>query len=140
MKRILFALLCIISIEANAQNEPKKLGDTIKKDLLTAPDTVKRLHSKSWTFIPPAVLIGYGVLSFNVQPVRNVDYYINHEIARSDPDFHSKAESFFQFAPVAIVYGLNLVGVEGKNRFIDRTALLGLSQGLLSISATIAKY
>jgi len=133
-------LFCIISVEAHAQNEPKKLGDTIKKDILTAPDTVKHLHSKPWTFIPPVVLISYGVLSFEVQDIRRVDYYINGEIARSDPDFHTKAESYFQFAPVAIVYGLNLVGDEGKNRFIDRTALLGLSGGILGITATITKY
>jgi len=136
MKRLLLVVCCIISFKANAQN----LGDTIKKDLLTAPDTVKHLHSKAWALIPPAILISYGVLSFEVNPIRRFDYYINGEIARSDPDFHTKAESYFQFAPVAIVYGLNLVGDEGKNRFIDRTALLGLSGGILGITATITKY
>jgi len=140
MKKILLVLFCIISIEANAQNGNKKLGDTIKKDLLTAPDTVKKLHSKPWTLIPPAALITYGVLSFNVDPIRRFDYYINGEIARTDPNFHTKAESYFQFAPIAIVYGLNLVGDEGKNRFIDRTALLGLSGGILGLTATLTKY
>jgi membrane-associated phospholipid phosphatase len=132
MKRILFALLCVISIEASAQNEPKKLGDTLKKDLLTAPDTVKRLHSKPWAIISPIILIAYGASSFAATPVRNFDYYIHREIEKTGPNFHTKAESYFQFAPVAIVYGLNLVGIEGKNRFVDRTALLGLSGGILA--------
>jgi membrane-associated phospholipid phosphatase len=39
-----------------------------------------------------------------------------------------------------MVYGLNLVGVEGKNRFIDRTALLGLSGAFLGISEGITKH
>jgi len=33
-----------------------------------------------------------------------------------------------------MVYGLNLVGVTGKNRFIDRSALLGLSAAFAGVS------
>jgi membrane-associated phospholipid phosphatase len=135
MKRLIFALFCIISFTANAQ-----LADTVKKDLLTAPDTVKHLHSKPWALIAPVALITYGALSFEIHPIRNFDYFINGEIARTDPNFHTKAESYFQFAPIAMVYGLNLVGVEGKNRFIDRTALLGLSGGILGASELFTKH
>ena len=131
MKKILIALFCLISWGANAQNDVKKLGDTIKKDLLTAPDSVKHLHSKAWALVPPAALITYGALSFAVTPIRSFDYYIQTETRKTDPNFHSVAESYFQFAPVAAVYGLNLIGIEGKNRFIDRTALLGLSAAIL---------
>src|SRR6201996_3549121 len=105
MKRVLCVLLCAITFSASAQ----KLGDTIKKDLLTAPDTVKKLHSKALAFIAPAVLIAYGASSFVIHPIRQVDYYVHGETQATGPDFHSKAESYFQFAPVAIVYGLNLV-------------------------------
>jgi len=129
MKRVICVLLCAITLSANAQ----KLGDTLKKDLLTAPDTVKKLHSKALAFIAPAVLIAYGASSFVIHPVRQVDYYVHNETQITDAGFHTKAESYFQFAPVAIVYGLNLVGIEGKNRFVDRTALLGLSGGILGV-------
>lgn len=129
MKRVLYVLLCAITLSANAQ----KLGDTIKKDLLTAPDTVKKLHSKVWALVPPAILIAYGASSFVIHPIRQVDYYVHGETQVTGPDFHTKAESYFQFAPVIITYGLNLVGIEGKNRFVDRTALLGLSGGILGI-------
>jgi membrane-associated phospholipid phosphatase len=140
MKKLFLAILCIISVEANAQNDTKKLGDTLKKDLLTAPDTVRHLHSKAWTLIPPVALIGYGALSFVITPIRHVDYYINGEVTKTDPNFHTKAESYFQFAPIAMVYGLDLVGIEGKNTFIDRTALLGLSGGILGVTGYITKY
>ena len=82
----------------------------------------------------PAALVGYGALSFAIHPLRQFDYYLFSEIEKTGPNFHSKAESYFQFAPVAMVYGLNLVGIEGKNRFIDRTALLGLSAGILGVA------
>lgn len=143
MKNILIALFCIISFEAAAQNKidtgKKKLGDTIKKDLLTAPDTVKKLHSKAWTLLPPAIAIGYGASSFIIHPVRQLDYYIRGDIRKYDPNFSTKAENYFQFGPILIVYGLNLIGVEGKNRFIDRSFLLGLSAGFVGISEGITK-
>jgi membrane-associated phospholipid phosphatase len=144
LKKIIFAIFCFISFEANAQvtddTTKKKLADTIKKDLLTAPDTVKKLHSSPLSLVIPGVLIAYGVSSFAIHPVRQLDYYIHDRIERSSPNFNTKAESYFLITPVVMVYGLNLIGVEGKNTFIDRTALLGLSGGFLGVSELITKY
>jgi len=144
--KILFAFFCLVSFGARAQviiaDTAKKanVGDTIKKDLFTAPAKVQYLHSKATALIPPAILIAYGVSSFVIHPVRNFDYYIHSETEKTIPNFHTKAESYFQFAPIAIVYGLDLVGVEGKNTFIDRTALLGLSGGILGVSGEVTKH
>jgi len=143
LKNIILAIFCIVTFSVNAQvvdTAKKKLGDTIKKDLLTAPDTVKKLHSNPLSLIPPAALIAYGASSFVIHPVRNLDYYIHGRIERSAPTFNSKAESYFLFAPIAMVYGLNLVGVSGKNTFIDRTALLGLSGGFLGVTELSLKH
>jgi membrane-associated phospholipid phosphatase len=143
LKRIIFAFICIISLKANAQvvdTAKKKLGDTLKKDLLTAPDTVKKLHSNPKSLIIPVAAIAYGALSFEIKPIRRIDYYIHGDIQRTNPTFSSKAESYFLFGPIALVYGLNLVGVSGKNVFIDRTALLGLSGGILGISELALKH
>jgi phage pi2 protein 07 len=138
LRKIIFALLCFISFEASAQvrdtTKKKNIADTIKKDLLTAPDTVKRLHSKTAALIPPAILVGYGVASFIIHPVRRFDYYVNNNFNKYYPRYSGSLENYFQFAPVAMVYGLNLVGVSGKNTFIDRTALLGLSAAIAGVS------
>src|SRR6202012_760984 len=114
-------------------------ADTIKKDVLSIPDTVKSLHSKPLALIVPGTLILYGATSFAVNPIRRIDYYVYGEVQKTNSDFHTKAESYFQFGPIAFVYGLNLIGVEGKNRFVDRTALLGLSAGFLEIFETVTK-
>ncbi len=131
-------------MRANAQQGAdtarKNLGDTIKKDLLTAPDTVKKLHTKPWALVAPAIAITYGALTFGVHPLRRIDYFIQSETNKTGANFHSKAESYFQFAPVVMVYGLNLVGVSGKNTFVDRTALLGLSAGILGVTAFGTKH
>jgi len=134
LKNIFVILLFAISLGASAQvkdTTKKKLGDTIKKDLLTAPDTVKKLHSKPLALIPPAVLIAYGFASFEVKPIRDFDYYVQGRYHRLTPNFNTTAESYFLFTPVVMVYGLNLAGIEGKNRFVDRTAILGLSSIIL---------
>ncbi len=81
VKKIIFAIFCFISFEANAQvaadTTKKKLADTIKKDILTAPDTVKKLHSNPLSLIPPGILIAYGASSFFIKPVRDLDFYIH---------------------------------------------------------------
>jgi membrane-associated phospholipid phosphatase len=135
VKSIVFILLWLITFEAGAQiidTGKKTKADTIKNDIASVPDTAKHLHSKGWTWIPPVALVGYGFSSFVIKPVRNVDYYFKMRVARSDPNYNSKIADYLQIAPAALVYGLNLVGVEGKNRFVDRTAILILSGGILT--------
>ncbi|MDB5004254.1 MAG: lipid 1-phosphatase [Mucilaginibacter sp.] len=132
MKKIIFALLYALALEANAQ-----VTDTVKRkpedNVAATPDTAKRLYSKPGTFIVPAILVGYGALSF-VAPVRNIDYYLKMRVERSDPNYSSKIDDYLQIAPAVLVYGLNLAGYEGKNRFVDRTALITLSAGILTVT------
>jgi len=132
--KIIFISLCVFSLRVNAQ-----IADTVKKDLLTAPDTVKRLHSNPLSLIPPAVAIVYGASSFVIHPIRRIDYYVHSETEKTSPNFNTKAETYFQFGPVIMVYGLNLIGVPGKNRFVDRSALLGLSAGIFAITSFSTK-
>jgi len=129
LKKFLFVILSVLAFEANAQ-----VSDTIKKDITNAPDTVKHLHSRSGSIIVPVALVGYGFLSFAVKPIRNFDYYVRDKVAVSNPNTYAKVSDFLQLSPVVLVYGLNLVGVEGKNRFVDRTALLALSGGILTVA------
>lgn len=144
MKKVIFILLCFICFKATAQkaDTTKKvnIGDTLKKDLFTAPDTVQHLHSKTWALIPPAVLVGYGVSSFYIKPVRQVDKYIYDQTAKNNFVPHRHLENFFQYTPVVLTYGLNLVGVHGKNTFVDRTLIYLLSQGMLELSVFSLKH
>ncbi len=124
----------------SADTAKKNVVDTIKKDLFTAPDTVKKLHSNPLSLIPPAVAITYGVSSFVFHPVRRVDYYLYGVTQRTNSGFHTNAESYFLIAPVVMVYGLDMIGVEGKNTFIDRTALLGLSGAIFGLTENTIKH
>ncbi|MEO8886206.1 MAG: phosphatase PAP2 family protein [Mucilaginibacter sp.] len=134
MKKIILALLCALTIEASAQ-----VTDTVTSKpaaIAATPVTVKHVYddSKPGTFVIPAVFVAYGALSFVVKPIRNVDYYFKAQVEQTAPNFNSKPGDYLQLAPAALVYGLNLVGIEGKHRFVDRTALLALSGAILTVA------
>lgn len=126
--------------QSKSDTTQKNVLDTLKKDLFTAPDTVQHLHSKTRALIPPAVLVGYGVSSFYISGLRRLDHYVYDESAKHDIVTHSHLEDYFQFAPVVLTYGLNLVCVHGKNTFIDRTLTLALAEGMLGATLFTLKH
>jgi membrane-associated phospholipid phosphatase len=127
LKKVIFAILCLFSFKADAQ----VIADTIQK---IAGDTLKKSHNGALSFIVPGALIAYGASSFFIHPIRRVDYYFNDEIQKSDPHFHTNAETFFLFTPVVLVGALDIAGVRGKDAPIDQFALLGLSAGFLGVT------
>jgi len=134
LKKLIYVLLCLVALSANAQitDTPKAAPvDSLKKDFKVR-DTIQHLHSKPLAIIVPVGLVSYGLASLAITPIRNVDYYIAGRIRTSDPNFNSTIDDYIQVAPIAMVYALNLVGDHGKNRFVDRTALLALSGGILT--------
>lgn len=107
--------------------------------ILEVPDTVKHLQSSLVSFIPPAVFVGYGFSSFIFKPIRRVDYSVYNDMRDDHPNFRSKFDNYFQFVPVVTVYALNLAGVAGKNRFIDRTILYAMSEAIRAGSVSVLK-
>jgi membrane-associated phospholipid phosphatase len=145
MKRLLYIILILFVFKANAQvrtdtTTKKNIADTLKKDLFTAPDTVRKLHSKPWALVPPAVLVAYGITSFYAPPLRQLDHSIYDETAKHDFIPSAHLENFFQYTPVVLVYAVNLVGIHGKNTFVDRTLIYALSQGMLELTAFSLKH
>ncbi|PZR15335.1 MAG: PAP2 family protein [Flavobacterium psychrophilum] len=49
------------------------------------------------------------------------------------PKFRSHIDDYLQYAPIAAVYGLNAIGIKGKNNFGNRTAILIKSELLVGI-------
>jgi membrane-associated phospholipid phosphatase len=135
-------MLCLAALGAQAQVADTSKGnvaDTVKNDLIKSPDTVQHIRSKAWSYVPPAAMVAYGGLSFVVHPIRRFDYYVRARIAQSAPTYYSTVDDYLQMTPAAVVYLLNLFGDEGKNRFVDRTAMLALS-GLILTGADGLKY
>ena len=114
--------------------------DTLKKDSLNTADTPRYFTKGKVPLFVPAAFIAVGASSFVLNPVKNFDNFIRGEVKKNDPHFNTNAESYFMFAPVALVYGLNFAGIKGKNNFADRTALLTLSAGILGLTGYTTRF
>ncbi len=97
----------------------------------------KKLFYKS--LIVPAALISAGLL------VKGGYYDLNISI-RNDrnedlPYFRTHVDDYLQYAPIVAVYGLNLVGIKGKNNYGNSIALLIKSEILMeAIVYPMKKY
>jgi len=71
-------------------------------------------------FIAPTLLIATGTaLHFSTEAKENFQDWVQENFAYS-----GNADDYLQYAPLAVVYGLNAFGVKGKNNFGNRTAIV----------------
>ncbi|MDQ0594210.1 hypothetical protein QFZ37_002579 [Chryseobacterium ginsenosidimutans] len=134
MKSVLSSLLLIIlsfqKIYAQDSLQVEKINDStvISKNI-----SLDKTHQFSYKkLIVPTVLISYGVASLSIDALKRLNSSTQYEISEHKPD-HIKLDSYTQYAPAALVYGLNAIGVEGKHNLRDRSIIYGTS--LLIVTA-----
>ena len=97
----------------------------------------KSTHLPTYTL--PALLIGYGFSAIDQNMFEAADRGIHHEIIENYPNFSTSVESKLQYAPVAMVYSLNLLGLKSEHNFIDRTGIYLVSTAVASVSVDFLK-
>jgi len=71
-------------------------------------------------YIAPTLLIATGTaLHFSTEAKENFQEWVQENFS-----YQGNADDYLQYAPLAVVYGLNMVGVKGKNNFGNRTAIV----------------
>jgi membrane-associated phospholipid phosphatase len=101
-----------------------------------APAIKKGFPYKS--FIVPSALLAYGFISIHNNDLLKINEKVKEEVytdRSSTQKMH--LDNYLPFIPVAAVYGLNAMGIKGKNNFRDRTMILGLS-GLITGAAVFS--
>jgi len=126
MQKIYLLLLSFfLSVQLNAQDSPR--------DSLT---TQNKINLKS--LAAPAALITYGVVGLNNKPLQSFNEKVNKEV-----DEHilkkTSIDDYMQYSPMLTVYGLNSIGVRGKNNLRHRTRNLALSYIIMGITVTSLK-
>lgn len=81
--------------------------------------------------IIPTVLIAYGVIGIESDYIKNFNAEIKEEVTENI-DRKITIDDFTQFLPAVSVYGLNAMGIKGKNNFKDRTLILTTSYLLVA--------
>lgn len=97
----------------------------IQKDTVIA----KKISYKE--LIIPSVLIGYGIIGIESDGIKNFNAEIKEEV-NENIDKKITIDDFIQYVPAAAVYGLNAMGIQGKNNFKDRTLILTTSYLLVA--------
>lgn len=96
---------------------------------------IKNISLKSVAFrralIAPVLFTAAGLSTLGDD--NDDDYEIQEERNRFIPNFRHHADDYLQHSPIMIVYGLNWLGVKGKNDFANRTAILIKSEMMVGI-------
>ncbi|QNK63409.1 phosphatase PAP2 family protein [Pedobacter sp. PAMC26386] len=92
------------------------------------------------SFIVPAVLITYGLVSLGNNAIRRLDISTQAELHEDHPTFGLHADDLLQFAPGVAFYALNLSGVKSKHSLVDGTALYVLSEAIMGGSTFSVKH
>lgn len=104
-------------------------------------DSTKNKKPSGFKFkslIIPSVLIGYGVVGQENGTLKDIDNRTKNEFREHD-DRKLNIDDFSQYSPFVSVYALNVMGVQGKHNFKDRTILLGTAYLLMGGSVNLLK-
>ena len=103
---------------------------------------LKPAHSDSVkikSFIIPAVLISYGVVSLGNNAIRDLDFSTRNELQEDHPKFANSADDYMRFVPMVAFYGLSIAGVKSKHGVANGTALYVLSEAIMGASTFAVK-
>ncbi|MDR6340727.1 membrane-associated phospholipid phosphatase [Filimonas zeae] len=77
--------------------------------------------------IIPTAMVAYGVAALHTSVLENWNTEVHERVAVDHPEKKIHIDDYLQWSPAVAVYALNLTGIKGKHRIIDRTFLFGLS-------------
>jgi PAP2 superfamily len=84
------------------------------------------------SFIVPGVLIVYGVSSLGNSTLKGFNNQMKEEIWQEHPHKKTKIDNYLRYSPAFAVYGLNALGIKGRNNLRDRSMIYLLSNVFLS--------
>lgn len=120
---LLFLILATLSVAAQT-----KKGDTIQDK--------KELKFDYKALIIPTLLISYGIIGKDHEDLLDFDTSFNHGVNNNHLRKFPIDEATQSLA-IASVYGLNLIGIKGKNNFKDRTIIIATA-GILVGATSLA--
>ena len=99
----------------------------IKLNLSEELYKIKETNRKIKSLLLPTAFIAYGFISLENDGLKALDNSTKVEIKEDHPGPITKLDNYLQYSPAIAVYGLNALGIKGKNNFRDRTMIYGLS-------------
>jgi hypothetical protein len=125
MKKVNICLILVFAISSgiHAQNS----------DVLALQDSLSNHSQQKWLRAArtPAILMSAGLIAFTDNELLG-NQEIREERNEHMPAFRTHVDDYIQYAPIVAVYGLNALGVKGKNDFVNRSLLLVKSELIMA--------
>jgi hypothetical protein len=139
LKKITIAVLVSggpLCINAQYAELPAGLADSVKyesiqNDMLKKIIPLQKLVNKKVLplkpLLIPGAMITYGFVALGNNGLKNLNHEFQEDIWVDKPHKSKHIDNYLMFAPALTVYGLNAVGIKGKNTLRDRTMIYLLS-------------
>lgn len=122
----IFIILLVTAYRVAAQDSLSNSEGTFRDSVATVHmDNTYKLNYRY--LIAPTVFIGFGIVGLNNDAIKKLNTSTRDEIYEHQPK-RIVLDNYTQYAPVAMVYGLNALGIKGKHNFRDRTIIYATSQ------------
>lgn len=138
-----FALLVLFySLSVNGQNRDSAFKNSSASRLSNLHVPIKNLSNKMAAFksyIVPEFFIAYGFYAIENDQFKNFNLELKDEVYAENPHARFKFDNYLQFAPAAMVYGLDAIGIKARHNLRDRTMLFLMSTMITSGSVFAIK-
>lgn len=114
----------------------RSASPTFQKDFFAQDISLKSVAFRR-TVIAPVLFVAAGLATLDGDNDDN--YEVQEERNRYIPNFRHHVDDYLQHSPIIVVYGLNWLGVKGKNDFANRTAILLKSEMMVAILTSSLK-
>ncbi|MEO6731861.1 MAG: phosphatase PAP2 family protein [Ferruginibacter sp.] len=137
IKKLLFIFIAspsVISVHAQF------IDTTVRQNLLpNAPvraekwnETTEKRTGAYRSFIAPGILVVYGIASLKSNQLQSFNNTVKEEIWQEHTHKRTCIDDYLRFAPAVAVYGLNAMGIKGRNSFRDRSMIYLLSNAVVT--------
>lgn len=116
----------LFSITDSYPKIKSSLFDSVLPPPTFAPIEPKPVSLRS--VLIPSAMIGYGAFAIGSRELKKINEEVQQAMwANRENGSTLKLDDFALLAPAAAVYALNIAGVKGKNNFVDRSFIYGMS-------------
>jgi hypothetical protein len=135
------ALICTLFSPFLSFSQTPAKGDSLLQTYHTIQLPVKK-NTKVLGIkqaIVPASMLFYGALSNKSTPLRKLNLEVKEELWMERPHKQLKVDNYLQYAPLATVVSLNVLGVNGLNNPKNQAGILLMSQALMGATVFSVK-
>lgn len=145
MKSWIMIILVFSFCKAQAQETDSSIYKSFnppcnKIKISTGFNKVKETNQQVISLILPSAAIAYGFISLQKNTLRKLNISTKSEITEDRNTPITKIDNYLQFSPVLAVYGLNALGIKGKNNLRDRTIIYVMSTVITTAMVTPLKH